>query len=80
MVAPMDFLQIGPIHMGIDLCRRDIRVAQHGLHRAEIRAALEQMRGKRVAQRVRGHPLLNPSGQSVAMNQLPERLTGQCLA
>ena len=33
-------------HMGIDLCRRDVRVAEQLLHRPEIGAVLQEMAGE----------------------------------
>lgn len=40
------------LDVGIDLCSGDIRVAEHGLDTAEIRAAAQQVSGKRVAEHV----------------------------
>ena len=36
-------------YMGIDLRRRDVRMAEHQLDRPQIRATLQQMRGKTVS-------------------------------
>ena len=47
--------------MGVDLCRLEIRMAEHRLHRAQIRPALEQVRGKGVAEhmgRVFGYAIM----------------------
>ncbi len=41
------------LHMGIDLRCRDIGMAQHLLHAAQIGAVIEQMAGKSVAQDMR---------------------------
>src|SRR5690349_15719580 len=39
--------------MGVDLRGRDVGVAEHGLHAAQIRAPLNEMRGERVTEHVR---------------------------
>ena len=58
-------------HVRVDLRRRQVGVAEHGLDRAQIGAALEQVRRKRVAQDVRtevradaGLPPVAPSAAS----------------
>ena len=40
-------------HVGIDLCGRDIRMSQHGLHGTQIRTILEQVRCEGMSQHVR---------------------------
>src|SRR5918994_3188035 len=40
-------------HMGVDLRRRNVGVAEQLLHRAEIRAVLQEMAGKGVADHMR---------------------------
>jgi hypothetical protein len=42
----MHQLEAPPFNVRVDLCRRDIRMAQHHLNRAKIRTAFEQMRRK----------------------------------
>src|SRR5437764_15282914 len=37
-------------HVRIDLCRRNIGVAQHQLHRPKVRTAFEQVRGEAMPQ------------------------------
>jgi hypothetical protein len=44
--------------MGVDLRGFHIGMAEQLLHRANVLAALQQMRGKAVAQRVRGRWLV----------------------
>ena len=44
-------------YVGIELRRREVGMAQHLLDRAEIRAALEQVRCKGVPQQVRMHAI-----------------------
>lgn len=70
----MNFFQARAVDVRVDLGRGDIRVSQHQLHRAEIGAALDQMSGKRMAQRVRRHFFFNTRGQGMAANELPEAL------
>ena len=41
------------LHMGVDLCRRNVRMAQHLLDRAQIRPAVQQVAGEAMAQHVR---------------------------
>jgi hypothetical protein len=41
-------------YMGIDLRRRDVGMAEHQLDRPQIRATLQQVRGKTVSQHMRG--------------------------
>src|SRR6516225_7580208 len=49
-------------HMRVDLGRGHVGVAEEILHGAYIGAALQQVRGKTVPQRVRGHALVQTSG------------------
>ncbi len=76
----MDLLQVGPVNMGIDLSGGNIRMAQHGLNRAQVGPALQEMCGKRVTQGMWSFFSFDPSGKSVATNQLPKALAGQGLA
>jgi len=48
-------------HMGVDHRRRDIRVAEQLLHRADVVAGLEQVRRKRMAQAMTIDFLRDPS-------------------
>ena len=43
--------EILTIDVGIDLCRRDVDVTEHFLHRAQIGTAFEQVRGERMPER-----------------------------
>src|SRR5437660_9447628 len=69
-----DRLEPLAIHVGIDLRGGDVRVAQHRLHRAQVRAALEQVGGEAVAKRMRVDPLLDAGGARIPAEQLPEPL------
>ncbi len=49
-------------YVGVELRRRKVGVAQHLLDRAEVGAALEQVRGEGVSQEVRVHPFRLEAG------------------
>src|SRR5437588_7062585 len=66
--------------MRVDLRRRDVRVAEHRLHGAQVGAALEQMGGEAVAQRVRIDALLDACRARVSAEQLTESLPGHVAA
>ena len=59
MILLVDLPQVLPVDVRVDLRRRNVGVAEHFLHRAEVGAALEQVRRERVPQRVRRHVLLD---------------------
>ena len=46
MIFGMHLLKTIPGHMGVDLCRRDIHMAEHYLNGAQVGSALQQMGGK----------------------------------
>src|SRR5690606_32447393 len=52
MVSLVQRAQPGARDVRVDLRRRDVGVAQHGLERPEVRAVLEQVRGEGVPERV----------------------------
>ena len=58
--------------MRVDLCRRQIGVAEHDLDRAQIGAPLEQVRGERVAQDVRAEVAAQAGRPTVRFEDLPE--------
>ena len=49
----MEFLEALPLNPCVNLRRRDIGVAEHRLHRAQIGAALDEVSRERVPQLVR---------------------------
>ena len=63
--------------VGVELGGRDVGVPEHLLHRAQVAAAGEQVRGEAVAQRVRAHLAVEPRGLGVALDDLVEPLAGQ---
>ncbi len=62
-------------HMGIDLRRRDIGVAEQGLDDPQIGAALQQMAGEGVAQHVRG----DAGGRNAGASGEPLEVAGEDL-
>ena len=65
-------------HVGVDLRRRDVGVAQKHLQTAQVGAVRQQMRGERMAQHVRRDPgRVDPRLQSHLFQQKKERLAGQ---
>ena len=53
----VDVLEVLGREVGVELGGREVGVAEHLLQRAQVAAAGEQVRGERVAQRVRAHAL-----------------------
>ena len=70
-------LQLLAGEVGVELGRRQIGVAEHLLHRAQVAAAGEQVRREGVAQGVRAHPVAEPGGLGVAQDDLVEALPRQ---
>ena len=68
----MHSLQPLLIDMGVDLCRRYVRVTQHLLDDPQIRAVAEQMRCEAMPQKVRINALLHSSPLGVLLNDLPD--------
>jgi len=65
----------GPAAVVKDLRGRDIGVAEQQLHHAQVRAVIEQMRGERMAQRVRRERRrLDARQHRVALERMPEGL------
>src|SRR6185437_12896349 len=64
----------------VDLGGADVGVSEHLLQRAQVTAAREQVRGERVAQRVRAHALLQARAPGVALDDLVEPLARQSSA
>lgn len=67
----MNFSQVRPIEVCVDLGRGDIGVPEHLLHGCQISTALKEMSGKRVPNSVRGHSLLDAGKPDVLTNYLP---------
>ncbi len=69
--------QPGFEHVRVDLRRRQVGVAEHGLDRAQIRAALEQMRRERVPEHVRAEVRADAGLAAVGLQELPESTARQ---
>jgi hypothetical protein len=77
MELPVHIPQVAAVHVRIDLRGRDVRVPKHLLDGREVRAALEQMRSERVAERVRRDPLRDPRTLDVLAQDLPDAHPGE---
>src|SRR3954469_16430147 len=64
----------------VQLSGRDVRVSEHLLNRTQVATARQEMRRKRVAQRVRAHAICEACGGRVAADDLVEALAGERLA
>ena len=77
MKFSVDVQQAIARHVGINLRGADIRVAEQFLNHAQIRAMLQQMRGKTVTQHVRRNIALHASAFHSFLNALPKRYRGK---
>src|SRR5436190_1369021 len=59
-------------HVRVNLRRRQVGVAEHHLNRAQVGAAFEQMRRKRVPQGVRAESAGQSGRRAVTLEDLPE--------
>ena len=64
------------VDMGINLCGRYIRVAEHLLDNSKIRSIAEQMRGEAVPQKMRINVLFQSGVLRVLLNDLPNACCG----
>jgi hypothetical protein len=71
-------LQIVPVHMGVNLRRRNVGVTEKGLNRAKIRTSFKQMGCETVAQGV--HLRLHPCLLADFLETLPHALAGKAPA
>src|SRR5215210_1482764 len=76
----VDRPEVLPIHMGVDLRGRQVRMTQHFLHRPEIGAAFEQVSREAVPQGVRRNPLLDARSLGSPANYSPRADTRERLA
>src|SRR5262245_3141847 len=72
MVLVIDLAQSRLEHVRINLRRRQVGVTEHGLDRAQIGAALEQMGRERMPQHVRAEMRAYAGLHAVALEQPPE--------
>ena len=73
MVLVVDFFQVFPVDVGINLGGGDVGVAEHLLDRPEIGAGVEKMSGKGVADRVRRDLLLQGGAADVLVQEVAHR-------
>lgn len=64
------------IDMGVDLCGRYIRMAEHLLDNSKIRAIAEQMSCEAVPQQMRINVLFQPGALRVFFDDLPNPRRG----
>ena len=72
MESAMDFDEITSVYMGIDLRRRNIGMSEQFLDDAQIGAAFEQMRCKRMPEGMGGDPFFNLRSVCVLLNDIPD--------
>ena len=70
----MHLFKMLPCHMGVNLGGGNIDMAQHQLNGPQIRAALQEVTGKGVAQAVGRNFLFNADLQGVFAKKLPKPL------
>src|SRR5712675_1229923 len=72
MKGPVSFQNMSCVDVGVDLRGGDVGVAEKLLNQPQVRAALEQMRGERMAQDVRANLARNPRRARVFLQALEE--------
>src|SRR5687767_1221495 len=70
----MQRLQALPRHVGVDLCGRDVGMAQEELDHPQVGAVIDEMRGERVAQRVRRDRATYAGRLTISLDEAPEGL------
>ncbi len=65
--------------MSVDLCRRDVGVAQQFLDRSQVSPATQHVGGKTVPQGMRSNRHIQLGRFRVTLEYLPEALPGQSL-
>jgi len=80
MISLMYLFQPFTCHMGIDLCRRDVNMAEHQLHGAEIRSPFKKMAREGMAEEMGSDPFPDSSPPSVGLDALPEMLAAHRLS
>src|SRR5260370_17089641 len=75
MERAMDLAQMAAREMRINLGGRDVAMAEHLLHRAQVSAALQQMSREAMAQRVRADPTQTRVARGPSLEPLEESLS-----
>ena len=73
----MQVFEVIACHVGINLSRGDVGMAQHGLNRPQIGAAFQQVARKGVPQRVGRDHFSEPCPKTVTLDQLPKTLAAE---
>src|SRR5207244_286517 len=73
----VDLEQVLGRDVGVALRRRQARVSEQLLDRAQVGAAVEQMGGEGVAERVRAHPAENPALDDPLREELADGARGE---
>src|SRR5690606_37607460 len=79
VVLPVQVFQALARDVRVDLGRREVAVTEQELHDPEVRAAIQEVRGKGVPQAVRRQLLLDARLLCVALDDVPERLAGHAI-
>ena len=77
MMASVNLPQSFARDMRVDLRRRDVGMAEHGLDRTQVSAVFQQVRGKRMPQGMRRDVAVDPRLPGAALDNLPETLACQ---
>ena len=76
----MDLFQSLPRDMGVNLGRRDVCMAEHDLHRPQVRSMFKQVARKRMPQGVGRDCFPDPCELGDALDDLPESLPAHGLS
>src|SRR5476651_1921395 len=76
MIGIVELLKPGPRNVSVNLCGRDICMAQHHLDASEVRSVLQQMRGKGMAEDMRRDVDRDTGLPGIPDDVHPEELTG----
>jgi hypothetical protein len=76
----MHLAQAAGINTGVDLCGRERSVAEQGLDRAEICPGSEEMRGKGMAQGMRGRRVRQAEQATQTLDQALDQARVECAA
>src|SRR5258707_8724675 len=78
MKRAMHLAQVALGEMRVNLCGRDVAVAEHLLHGAQVRATFQQMRGEAMPQRMRADPCESRIVGGPSLERFEKSLPGHC--